>query len=286
MNVWDDGRSGEAGRVAGNLVLAELDKTERPIAKLKGTVFESAKALLVGRVCSSSEYLAGDVLHWANVSWDQHREVADEAKSRGKRFEYLFITASSDPPVVRFWRVPADTVATYLADRGKKSRGETCALHIVEDAGRQLLGRHDVTAFHGQVTVAGARAAELQQAIAARSAGSGRLAAPDSRAARDAPTGGYEIPLSGGRAAWLLVPAAIAPPDLDRLKGWIDLMADVLTEPDESGQQGRSRWLREQVAAGLAQLNRGETVSGEAAFARILGESPTSKRRAQRASGR
>src|SRR5438093_13323406 len=96
--LWDDGRSGAAGCAAGNIALHELEAREGPIKKIKGTTFESAKALIVGRVCASDAYLEEPILHWANASWDQHLELTRAAKDAGKELIYLFITASSDPP--------------------------------------------------------------------------------------------------------------------------------------------------------------------------------------------
>ena len=58
--------------------------------------------------------------------------------------------------------------------------------------------------------------------------------------------------------------------DVDRLKRWIDLTADVLTEsagPDDSVER---TFLRQQVRDGVDELDRGDTVDGEAAFDRIL----------------
>ena len=46
-------------------------------------------------------------------------------------------------------------------------------------------------------------------------------------------TRSFNVPVSGNLSATLLLPIGIGQEDLERIKKWIDLMADVLTEPDE-----------------------------------------------------
>lgn len=51
----------------------------------------------------------------------------------------------------------------------------------------------------------------------------------------------YAIPLAGGRNAMLTVPRPVQSADLQRIKKWIDLMEDVLTElPDSEDDQNDS----------------------------------------------
>ena len=58
--------------------------------------------------------------------------------------------------------------------------------------------------------------------------------------------------------------------DITRVKSWLDLAADVLTETVDETSEHQRQWLRKKVNAGLTQLQRGEHVDGEEAFDRIL----------------
>ena len=58
MKLWNDGRSGEAGCLAGNLVLAHLRDTQgESFSERKGTTFRGRTSIWVGRVCSTDAYL-------------------------------------------------------------------------------------------------------------------------------------------------------------------------------------------------------------------------------------
>ena len=70
MNIWTDGRSGESGRFAGNLVLKRLDPDGKRISNHKGTVFVDTRHCWIGRVVGDDAYLTTGVLHWANASAD------------------------------------------------------------------------------------------------------------------------------------------------------------------------------------------------------------------------
>src|SRR4051812_7293065 len=113
---WVDGRSGVVGGCAGNLALAGFEASEGPLRRVKGTVFEGPRSLLIGRACSSA-YLTDPVLHWANASWEQHVELSREAKGSGKNLCYLFVTASREPVAVRTWRVPGEIVEAVFRSR-------------------------------------------------------------------------------------------------------------------------------------------------------------------------
>src|SRR5258708_4393935 len=139
MAIWNDGRSGIAGAWAGNRALDTIAHTEGPINKIRGTIFDGANEILIGRVCGNDEYLHSGVLHWANTSWDQHCDLDRDAQSAGKQLTYLFVTASDNPPTVEYWRVPAPIVRDGMVERKKDRRGPPFPVHIIELNGPHLL---------------------------------------------------------------------------------------------------------------------------------------------------
>ena len=278
--VWNDGRSGMAGCFAGNVALGALELVEASIEKVKGTCFEGAHSVLVGRVCSSDGYLTEPVLHWANTSWDQHQEMKARAKQQGKKLFYVFVTASKDPPVVRYWKVPGSVVETAMTAREKNRAGATCAIHITGDESNHYLGPTKVTEFHDAVTLTGPDAAAMSRAFADANVKASRSeSVPRSNVVQSESSTRYAIPVSGGRAVQVELPGGRNPHDQERVPARFALssdalvssapaLADSVVDPARSAEQ-RS-WLREQVQAGLDQLARGEGVDGESAFERIL----------------
>jgi hypothetical protein len=246
METWNDGRSGVAGCIAGNIAINAINSEQKPIRKLKSTIFDTNEHIIIGRVCASDDYLIGSVLHWANLSWDQHCEIERDAARERKRFLYLFVTASADPVGVRYWLVPADIVRLAIQKRGKDYRGATAAIHIVDDDGRHVLGNADVTSLHAEAALTNEQAQSLLDAMSKRQsrARSGKAEVQDDSGGRISTPGqealppdaearairSYTIPISGGRCAQLAVPAALTPGDVVRMKSWLDLMSTVLTE--------------------------------------------------------
>ena len=278
LEVWDDGRSGPVGCAAGNVALAWLGNSARPIRKLKGTVFESRHELLIGRICSTDSYLSEPLLHWANASWDQHTEMAREAGAAGKELAYLFVTSTREPASVHTWHVPAAIVESAFVNRQRDHRGRTCAIHIVASQNRHLLGGTDVSGLHATANLSKSDVARLNEAYAAAQASAGSDPQPVSRfhtAPERASTGNaYDIPVSRSRSVRIHLPGPLLATDITRLKQWVDLAADVLMEGSEQTEEIRqSRWLQEQVQTGLDELARGDAVDGEKAFARILSRS-------------
>jgi len=288
MDIWSDGRSGLVGCFAGNIAL-EAVSGQCEIRKLKGTTFSTPSQLIIGRVCASDHYLGASVLHWANVSWDQHCDLEREAKAEDKQLLYLFVTASGDPVSVHYWCVPADMVRLAIEQRGKNRRGATAAVHILASGERNLLGTTDVTSLYSVVDLDDEKSQLLEHLLKGRNAS--ELRAANHAVQRQVPSyesisasadgvlirrqmAAFDIPIAGARTARLSIPLPLATADLARLKGWIDLMADVLTEQttpeSEQARAAESQWLRREVEAGLQQLDRGEKVDGESAFNRIL----------------
>ncbi|MDQ3441051.1 MAG: hypothetical protein M3478_11960 [Planctomycetota bacterium] len=276
--IWNDGRSGVSGCFAGNVALAGLQRVKGPIEKVKGTCFEGPSTVLIGRVCSSDGYLTEPVLHWANTSWDQHQEMKARANERGKDLAYLFVTASKDPPVVRYWNVPGKVVEAAMAAREKNQVGATCAIHITGDDKEHFLGATKVTEFHEAVTLAGPEAASMERTFSAAKRGGSRgdMPAMPRRAIAESAVR-YAIPVSGGRAVQVEIPSGLTSLDLDRIQAWFAISSDALVSPpsvialaeDDDAREQR-QWLRDQVQAGLNQLARGQGVDGGAAFERIL----------------
>lgn len=287
MHIWKDGRSGLAGCIAGNIAL-QATFAEAEVRKLKGTTFITPSFLIVGRVCASDDYLGGAVLHWANLSWDQHCELERRAKSQEKQLLYLFVTASSTPAAVHCWRVPGEMVKAAIEERGKNSPGATAAIHILWTGDRHLLGDADITALHTAVSLSAEQSRLLaeslegvgtarslpKQSLSSKQAMADDSAAPVFNGSPYAESTAFEIPMAGARSVRLSVLLPLTSTDVARLKGWIDLMADVLTEdPVPEVQQERAKersWLGEQVRAGVQELDRGEKFEGEEAFNRVL----------------
>lgn len=288
-NLWNDGRSGDTGCVAGNRVLRQLESETSTFRKLKGTTFESDQAVWIGRVCSNDTYLHPGVLHWANLSVDQHRDMKSFAADQQKELIYLFITATESPAAIHFWTIPAVVIDRVLSDRGKQVRGTTCVIHIVELGSDHMIGKQSVGAYHNTVALDDTAERELSQAFE-----HGRKARLRDKASAGVDVallqspredelttlfslehhGGrrYQIPMTGG-AAVLELPEPVAESDLVRLKGWVDLMADLLTSSpatapvQQSGHDAAA--LRRAVAPALSDLNAGRGVPAKDVFDEI-----------------
>ncbi len=271
--LWIDGRSGIDGCIAGNAALDILARAEGPIARVKGTVFESANAILVGRVCANADYLGSAILHWANTSWDQHEDLRRLASDNSKELAYLFVTSTLKS--LEFWRVPGKVVEDFIRSKGKARRGSTCAIHIVDDEHRHRIGAIDVSMFHVGAPLPNQTAPEVPDGSSSQL----RITDDDEphkvlhpiREAKYSVLAEYHVPMSNGGVVTLQVPMPVQRTDLDRLKGWIDLMADLLTSPVDDAKIAQERsWLQAAVQAGVDQLDRGLVVNGEDAFDRVL----------------
>jgi hypothetical protein len=239
MERWTDGRSGQSGRLAGNIVLEHIDPKRDKIFNHKGTVFIDHAHCWIARVVGDDAYLTTNVLHWANASADQHRELLQFVKDSRRRLEYLFITAHASSQTIQFWRVPAGIIERELKRRGKDGHGAVLGLHISSREGRQMLGDEDVTEYSVVLKIDGATTDELGLAISndrskkvqtsssAPTMKRQQLLSSVSVAANDT-FRRFEIPLSGGRIATLDAPIPMSSQDIARVKGYIDLMSDLL----------------------------------------------------------
>jgi hypothetical protein len=172
MELWKDGRSGPAGCVAGNLVLADIEFAGDKLAARKGTTFSGRNCLYVGRVCAKDDYLQKGTRHWANLSPTQHQTLALEAGREDKEMFYLFITATRAPAAVHYWKVPGKVVGKLLRSLPVKPSDDSCWIRIREESGKQFLegGKAnglevEVTRYHHEIPLGADQAAALQQAF-------------------------------------------------------------------------------------------------------------------------
>jgi hypothetical protein len=276
MNLWDDGRSGAAGCLAGNLVLAHLrDAAGESFSERKGTTFFGSGAIWIGRMCSTDAYLYGRDRHWANLSLEQHREISHEAGLEGRSVKYLFITALAGQPVIHYWTIPGALVERAAFSDSRHAADYVYALHIREhDDGRFYLETEDVTEHHHVLPLNPASSSRLDDAFdATRRARQRREAQRDARRSADArqfdaatprePVGKqteFQIPLKGGRSALLQLPLPAADVDLARIKGWIDLMNDVLTE--SVSEEPSTNVRRERATRAVSDLQNASLADG------------------------
>lgn len=172
MELWKDGRSGPAGRVAGNLVLADLARSGEVFARRKGTTFLGKASIYVGRVCSKDDYLQKGQRHWANLSPAQHQDVALEAKQQKRELSYLFITATRQPAAVHYWKVPGKLVGELVSSLPVKPSDDSCWIRIRDENAKHFLegakpgvNALDVTPFHQEISLKADQTVALQQAF-------------------------------------------------------------------------------------------------------------------------
>ena len=278
LDLWGDDRSGAAGRYCGNIVLSRLSGGD--LRKLKGSAlaFANEDTVFLGRAVGTDSYLNGSVLHWANLSHNQHDRFAREAMTTGRELRYLFVTGSLEQAGIHVWNVPSDVVQRHFERRSAGRDGTSVPLHIVQSGAKHLLGPDDVQAFHSFIALAEKDLERLRDAlknaqeetadeIISPASAPNRREAPGRQSA-SRPLRVFSIPLSRGRVAELRIADAIGEPDVARIKGWMDLMSDVLTE--RAAPARSEPWFQSAVQDGLDELDRDDTVDGEAAFERIL----------------
>ncbi len=284
MRMWRDGRSGPAGCTAGNLVLAHLEASAgETFHERKGTTFRSRDAIWVGRVCSTDAYLSARDRHWANLSWGQHQQVVAEARRDGAQVKYLFITVLEGEPVIHYWVLGSGLIDEVAFAREGAGTEFVYSLHIRENGGRYEVDGHDVTKHHYRLRLEGSDARRMDTAFEATRAPKGRRATGRKAATGPLRTPGvrsdpeFQIPVIGGRTATLTLPQPAARVDIERIKGWLDLMADVLTatpsqSPSVTERRARAslavQSLRARAAAGEGASLTAEDIDDEIAAAR------------------
>lgn len=218
MNLWNDLRSGERGRMVGNRVLAHLERRLGRIEKVQGTVFESPKTIIVARMCSSDGYLSGATVHWANTSGGQQNWLAKRARDTMKAGMYLFVTATPSNSSAECWLVPAEVVEEELRRKGKADFRGSCAIHIRRVNEKDFLGDAEITDRYFQVPL-DATSREPRPPVRGKK----------QRNSAESKGQEFTIPLSGMKVARLAIPVPIERHDVQRISGWLELMSDLLT---------------------------------------------------------
>lgn len=164
--AWQDNRSGQAGQMVGNLVLAHLCGRGEEVTRVKGTMFSTPRRLLIGRVCSSSSYLLGGARHFCNISKPQHKGVLKYAAAEHKPAEYVFITADPEKHVIDIWTIPARVITEVLQRLKTKSSDRSCLVRVRKDGNRYVLNNgQDVTRYHSQIPLAKGDARRIGEAM-------------------------------------------------------------------------------------------------------------------------
>jgi len=148
---WIDGRTGAAGRIAGDAVLADLSRALGNIRHVKGTIFETANDRIIGR-CASDQYLLPPEVHWSTYEPDQQNRLAREPSTSRKNLSYLFITLMPDNGSVAYWLIPASVLTAAVSKT--KPRGDGAVfVRIHQRNGRTFLFDTDVTAYRKQLVL-------------------------------------------------------------------------------------------------------------------------------------
>lgn len=149
QKLWNDNRSGSVGQKVGNIVLGEIAKKEgisvKQIVHEKGTTFSTPKSILVGRICSSTEYLQKGVVHFCNLSEAQ----ADEIEQSKKKSHFLFVTIIDK--TAHYWYVPAKTISQILQTLTPKPSASSCFLRIHDVDGEYRIGDVNISRYHSTV---------------------------------------------------------------------------------------------------------------------------------------
>lgn len=165
--LWSDGRSGQAGQIAGNLVLEDSARRFREtIRRRKGTTFVSSKHLYFGRARAhgAEEDWAKGIAHWFNLSPRQFGELTKEAREKKRKLFFVLITAL--PKEIHYWRIPSDVIGRILPRLPVKKSDKSCLLRIEKEGGRFVLEGEDITKHHQILRPDRRMAAALSQALA------------------------------------------------------------------------------------------------------------------------
>ncbi|MGA2443583.1 MAG: AbrB/MazE/SpoVT family DNA-binding domain-containing protein [Tepidisphaeraceae bacterium] len=161
--IWTDGRSGRLGRLVGDLVLSELAKRFGPISHRKGTIFETAGELIVGRICATDRYLPYPEVHWSTFDPGQERHLRTDHELAERKFYYLFITGMPRAKTIAFWLIPARVIAASLAQIKPRKDG-SIFVRIRDDQGKSILNETDITRYRHRIDFDAAQQAEVETA--------------------------------------------------------------------------------------------------------------------------
>lgn len=148
LKMWRDKRSGRTGQKAGDAVLKYImSQTDESLTHEKGTIFSTEDRVFVGRVCATDQYLQRGIVHFSNISKDQHRSLVNEKKD----LYYLFITVKDGN--AHFWTVPSRIIGSALSELTPKPDTSTCFLRIVEKNGKFYIGETNISRYHDKVAI-------------------------------------------------------------------------------------------------------------------------------------
>jgi bifunctional DNA-binding transcriptional regulator/antitoxin component of YhaV-PrlF toxin-antitoxin module len=144
---WTDGRTGTAGQVAGDLVLADLSRKYGAISRLKGTVFTTPTHIVIGRICGSNRYLLTPEVHWSTFSPGQEDDLRIDGALAERSIVYLFATLIPATSSVEYWLIPSRILKGALAAIKPRRDGDLI-VRIHQRGDKTYLYETDVTGFH------------------------------------------------------------------------------------------------------------------------------------------
>ena len=161
--IWIDGRSGQIGQFVGDRVLLDLATRLGPVVRRKGTIFETASDLIVGRVCATDRYLLYPEVHWSTFDPGQERALCANRELAGRRFYYLFITGMPCAGAITYWLLPARVLLATIANIRPRGDGAV-NVRIHEESAKSILNGVDVTRYRHRIELDPDQRAELEAA--------------------------------------------------------------------------------------------------------------------------
>lgn len=149
LKTWQDQRSGPVGCLAGNIVLEKIAKAGESFKRLKGVIFISDERMIIGRMCSSQDYLAPGWVHFCNLTTGHHKSMSQEAG--GREIFYLMISVSGKE--IHYWLIPHSVVGRALRKAVPKKSDSACILRIREQNGKYDMLGVDVTEYKHTITI-------------------------------------------------------------------------------------------------------------------------------------
>jgi bifunctional DNA-binding transcriptional regulator/antitoxin component of YhaV-PrlF toxin-antitoxin module len=160
-HLWTDGRSGRLGQLVGDIVLAELENRFGPVSRRKGTIFQTASELLIGRLCATDRYLVYPEIHWSTFDPGQERQLRAHPELADRKFYYLFITGRPHDRAIVYWLIPARVLITGIAELRPRRDG-AINVRIREDRDKSILNGADVTRYCHRIDLNAAQQAEIE----------------------------------------------------------------------------------------------------------------------------
>ena len=167
-HIWVYGRSGKVGQFVGDFVLRDLMKTLGFISHRSGSVFETARIIIVARVCSTDEYLPGSRVHWSTTEARQEEQLLRNRTLEKRELYYLFITGRPSDGTILYWLIPLEVVRAGMAGIKLRADGAAFATIVAEKGGRSILNGIDVTSYFHCIRLNGAEKAEFVRLAASR----------------------------------------------------------------------------------------------------------------------